>query len=115
MADRGHVVFIVTGADSEDDLDRLEQALDALKPEEDRETYPLPPPPVIALPPRQALFARRETLPLHAAAGRVCAQHLAPYPPGIPIVAPGERIEKKTVAYFERIGYNMVEDIQVVH
>ena len=54
-------------------------------------------------------------LPLHAAAGRVCAQHLAPYPPGIPIVAPGERIEKKTVAYFERIGYNMVEDIQVVH
>mgnify|MGYP005966835617 FL=1 len=114
LADRGHILCILTCMDTPEDLARLTAALDTL-PAGRRRLPPPPPPPEAVLTPRQALFARRETLPLHAAAGRVCAQHLAPYPPGIPIVAPGERIEKKTVAYFERIGYNMVEDIQVVH
>ena len=106
MADRGHVVFIVTGADSEADLDRLEQALDALKPGEDRETYPLPPPPVIALNPRQALFAPARELPLDQCGGMIAGEQIAPYPPGVPVIAPGEIISKKHLAYLEKIGYN---------
>lgn len=113
LADRGHILCILTCMDTPEDLARLTAALDTLPA--GRRACPAAPsagggPDAPAGPVRPP-----ETLPLHAAAGRVCAQHLAPYPPGIPIVAPGERIEKKTVAYFERIGYNMVEDIQVVH
>ena len=33
---------------------------------------------------------------------------------GIPVIAPGERVEKKTVAYLDRIGYNRVEAIETV-
>ena len=63
---------------------------------------------------RRALFSPRQALPLAQAAGQIAAQSIAPYPPGIPVVAPGERIEKKPIAYFEQIGYNMLEDVQVV-
>ena len=47
-----------------------------------------------------------ETLPLADCLGRVAAGQLAPYPPGIPVVAPGERIGKKELSYFAQIGYN---------
>ena len=55
---------------------------------------------------RQALFAPVERLPLQDCLGRVAAGQLAPYPPGVPVVAPGERIGKKELAYFRQIGYN---------
>ena len=42
-------------------------------------------------------------------AGRVAACQLAPYPPGVPVVAPGERIGKKELSYLQEIGYNSQE------
>lgn len=106
MADRGHVVFIVTGADSMADLDRLEQALEKLELEEDTETYPMPPQPEIVLRPRQALFAPAKTVSLADSEGEISACQIAPYPPGVPVVAPGEIITKKHLAYLREIGYN---------
>jgi len=44
------------------------------------------------LTPREAFFAEREAVPWGEAAGRVCAEVVAPYPPGVPLLAPGERI-----------------------
>ena len=70
---------------------------------------PTPPPPEApeaALTPRQALFAPRVRLPLADCAGRIAACQIAPYPPGVPVIAPGERIEKKHLAYLREIGYN---------
>lgn len=46
--------------------------------------------PETAMSPRQAFFAPRETVQAGKAAGRVCAETIAPYPPGIPALAPGE-------------------------
>ena len=48
--------------------------------------------PVAALPPREAYFAAHESVPADAAVGRVCAELVAPYPPGIPVLAPGEQV-----------------------
>lgn len=106
MADRGHVVFIVTGADSMEDLDRLEQALDALNLQGDDMQYPMPPTPEIVLRPRQALFASAQVLSLSECEGKISACQIAPYPPGVPVVAPGEVITKKHLAYLQEIGYN---------
>ena len=53
--------------------------------------------PVMAMPPRQAFFARRDTVTLEQAIGRVSAELIAPYPPGIPVLAPGEQITTDTV------------------
>ena len=40
--------------------------------------------------PREAFFAPRETVPVDRAVGRLAAETVAPYPPGIPALAPGE-------------------------
>ena len=51
----------------------------------------------IALTPRAAFFAPREAVPAEAAAGRIAAETVAPYPPGIPAVAPGELVRAPLV------------------
>ena len=108
MEDGGHVVFILTCMDSDADLDRLEGALEANRDLLGDRSVPLPPPPMprAVISQRQALFAKTESLPLEDCEGRVAACQLAPYPPGIPVVAPGELISKKELSYFKQIGYN---------
>ena len=107
MADGGHVILICTCQDDEFVFRVLTNKLDELRPLLG-DCPPLPPPPLpeAALTPRQALFAPRETVELERSAGRIAAGQIAPYPPGVPVVAPGERIEKKHLAYLKEIGYN---------
>lgn len=107
MEDGGHVVFICTPCHTAGDFDRLAGALEALAGALG-DGPPLPPPPLPrpVLTPRQALFAPTEALPLAGCLGRVAACQLAPYPPGVPVVAPGEAIGKKELSYFGEIGYN---------
>lgn len=114
MADRGHVVCILTGADEQADLDRLSRALDALAPEGDDREYPLPPPPVIVRRPRQALFAPARLLSLEQCQGLTAGEQVAPYPPGVPVIAPGEMVTKKHLAYLREIGYNMERKIHIL-
>ena len=47
-----------------------------------------------AVSPREAYFSRRETVPAAKAVGRVSAQLACPYPPGIPVLVPGETISQ---------------------
>ncbi|HEX6443693.1 MAG TPA: aminotransferase class I/II-fold pyridoxal phosphate-dependent enzyme [Streptosporangiales bacterium] len=49
--------------------------------------------------PRDAYFSAVEQVPADRAAGRVCAEMLTPYPPGIPAVLPGERLTAPIVRY----------------
>jgi lysine decarboxylase len=48
--------------------------------------------PQTVLAPREAFFAANETVPAAGAVGRVSAELVAPYPPGVPVLAPGELI-----------------------
>jgi arginine decarboxylase len=52
----------------------------------------------VVLAPRDAFFGPHETVPAAAAAGRVSAELVAPYPPGVPVLAPGERVTADIVA-----------------
>ncbi|MBQ9383572.1 MAG: aminotransferase class V-fold PLP-dependent enzyme [Ruminiclostridium sp.] len=47
------------------------------------------------LSPREAFFSRRETIPVGASAGRICAGITSPCPPCVPVVMPGERISEE--------------------
>jgi arginine/lysine/ornithine decarboxylase len=49
--------------------------------------------------PRDAFFAEVEQVPVSAAVGRVGAEMVSPYPPGVPVIAPGERITDEVVDY----------------
>jgi arginine decarboxylase len=49
--------------------------------------------------PRDAFFARTEDVPVEHAVGRVAAEMVSPYPPGVPAIAPGERISGEVLDY----------------
>jgi lysine decarboxylase len=60
-----------------------------------------PPPPwgELAMTPREAFLGPQEVVPFDQAAGRIAAESLAAYPPGIPNVLPGERLTRETLDY----------------
>jgi arginine decarboxylase len=55
----------------------------------------------LAMTPREAYLGRQEVVPAAQAAGRIAAESLATYPPGIPNVLPGERLSTETLAYIQ--------------
>lgn len=60
--------------------------------------------PDVVLTPRQAFFARRRRIPLEDAAGEVSAEQFCPYPPGVPLLAPGERVTEATIGAIRAAG-----------
>lgn len=115
MEDGGHVVFICTAQDSDEDFDHLERVLEELRDQMGScPPIPAPPLPERVISPRQALFAPGRTRTLRDCEGEIAASQIAPYPPGVPVVAPGERISKKELAYLREIGYNMLSPVRVV-
>ena len=59
----------------------------------------LPPIPETAFSPREAYFARSEHVDIGDAEGRIAAETIVFYPPGIPVLAMGDRIDGETLAY----------------
>lgn len=55
--------------------------------------------PKVAVPPRKAFYSEKISLPLRAAEGKICTEFVMCYPPGIPILAPGELITKEIIEY----------------
>ena len=104
MADRDTIVPIVTLADEPGHVDRFTETLVAAI--ERHRSVPRHPvtglawgvDPRVVLPPRDAFFAPHETVPAGVAAGRVSAELVAPYPPGVPVLAPGELVTTEIVA-----------------
>ncbi len=118
MADLDTVVPILTLAEPADAVDRLVGAIAASverRREEPRAAVPAAAwrvEPATVMQPREAYFAPRRATPLHEAVGRVSAELIAPYPPGVPVLAPGELVTSEAVAslhstieYGGRIAY----------
>jgi lysine decarboxylase len=57
----------------------------------------------LAMTPREAFLGAQEAVPIEEAVGRVAAESLAAYPPGIPNVFPGERVTAQTLDYIGRV------------
>jgi lysine decarboxylase len=108
MADRDTLVPIVTLADRPATVARLVEALErsialrrgAARPLAASSVWSLQP--VAAISPREAFFAPRERVPAAHAVGRVAAETAAPYPPGIPALAPGELITEEILVALQR-------------
>jgi arginine decarboxylase len=107
MADRDTIVAIVTLADDQATVGAFADTLAGIVERHrgvPRRVVPaaawtVEPEPV--LPPREAFFADREIVPSAYAVGRVSAELVAPYPPGVPVLAPGERITAAGLAALE--------------
>ena len=96
MADRDTIVFLATLADSSDDFTALADALiPILKRHQGQRresatalSWSVVPTRGISM--RDAYFAKTEMVDASAAEGRISADLIAPYPPGVAVVAPGE-------------------------
>jgi arginine decarboxylase len=112
LSDHRRLMALITYADSEANIDRLIGALRALcdaHPGADPARIPEVPAPAdlrmeTAMLPRDAFLGATEMVPWRDAAGRVSAEMICPYPPGIPIVAPGERLTRVVVDYLEQLA-----------
>jgi arginine decarboxylase len=84
-------------------LEALRGAVEGL-PAGDRSREVFAPPPPwgeLVMSPREAFLGPQEVVPVSEASGRVAAESLAAYPPGIPNVLPGERLSGETLEYMQ--------------
>ncbi len=51
--------------------------------------------------PREAFYSEKNTIPFKESAGKICGEMIMAYPPGIPIITPGERITEEIIEYVE--------------
>jgi lysine decarboxylase len=83
-------------------VDGLRHAVEQIGPAdvEDRRTFAEPPPwGPLELAPRDAFLGPQQVVAFEQAEGRIAAESLAAYPPGVPNVLPGERLTGPTIAY----------------
>lgn len=112
LADHRRLMLIITYADSDANIDRTITALRALAAgngSADHGDIPDVPPTAqlrmeTVMLPRDAFLGATELVPWREAAGRISAEMICPYPPGIPIVAPGERLTDAVVDYFQALA-----------
>ena len=103
LADRDTVVPIITMNDDVVAVDRFVDGISEAIERERSTPRPVRPSiswtiePKVVMSPREAFFAPHLTVPADEAIGRVSAEIVAPYPPGIPVLAPGERITSEAV------------------
>lgn len=118
MSDERNAVFILTCADSPAALHRLKRGLKKLSRRRLQGDIlpPLPPLPegerVMSV--RQAWFAPHGRIPLEGAAGMVCARPVTPYPPGVPLLWPGEKISAAHIELLRQRWYNESDEVFVV-
>jgi arginine/lysine/ornithine decarboxylase len=109
MSDLLGVVCLITPGDSPAGIDRLVEAIAALAAERGprlalggpvlRSAAAAIAPDAQALTPREAYFAPSRAVPLSETAGAVAAEAVVPYPPGIPVLTPGEVVSPAKIDY----------------
>lgn len=107
LSDHRRIEATFSIADNDESAGRLKTALERLVQSAD--DLPRPHPVEIPEPedleletvmlPRDAFFGKVEHVKVSEAAGRVAAEQITPYPPGIPAVVPGERINQPVIDY----------------
>lgn len=112
LSDYKNVLAIVTYANEQSDIDRLVKACEDISRTHQQNPYkkerpadsqspvfPKLPPQVMT--PRKAYFSEKKTVRWQDAIGKISGQMVAPYPPGIPVIYPGERISREVWEYIE--------------
>ena len=115
-----HLTFIISLGNTQADIQKLIQACETLSHSSTphsplpiceavsfRTPYSLLPTPHSLLPPaispRDAYFSATETIPTSEAVDRLCGELICPYPPGIPLLMPGEVITIKAIESLKQI------------
>ena len=104
LSDMYNILALVTPGDTEDSVGKLLVALRDLASqhhvnEANELVVKIPEIPHLSLTPRDAFYADTEVVPFKESAGRIIAEFIYVYPPGIPILLPGEVISQTNIDY----------------
>lgn len=103
FGDLGNLLAYISVGDRRQDIERLVSALAEIRRRYKKgkagmltQEYI---PPLVVDTPQNAFYAEKESLPLEETVGRVCTEFVMCYPPGIPILAPGEEVTPQILDY----------------
>lgn len=125
FGDIGNLLAYVSVGDRQRDLERLVGALAEIRRRHQRadrssmlrHEYISP---AVVMSPRDAFYGEKQSLPIRQTVGRVCSEFVMCYPPGIPIIAPGERMTQEVldyIVYAKEKGCSMTgpQDMELEH
>lgn len=105
FGDIGNILAYISIGDRRQDIERLVSALAEIKRRYQKDKAGMLSQeyidPQVVVTPQEAFYAEKESLPIGDTAGRVCSEFVMCYPPGIPILAPGEKITQGILEYIE--------------
>jgi arginine/lysine/ornithine decarboxylase len=105
FGDLGNILAYVSPGDRTVDIERLVGALVEIRRLEKKDRRGMLDleyiNPIVKMSPQNAFYATKKELKLEDAIGRISSEYVMAYPPGIPILAPGEMITKEIVTYIK--------------
>ena len=103
FGDLGNILAYLSIGDRRQEVERLVSALSEVKRRYQKDKTGMLSQeyisPIVAATPQESFYAKKESLPIKETRGRICSEFVMCYPPGIPILAPGERITDKIIDY----------------
>lgn len=105
FGDIGNILAYLSIGDRVQEIERLVSALAEIKRRYKKDPAGLLSQeyidPVVVCSPQSAFYSQKKSVPLEESAGQVCSEFVMCYPPGIPILAPGERITENIIEYIQ--------------
>lgn len=103
LADMNNIMALIGIGDHEESIDKLVYALSSIAKKSDKQSFKkvtlLPNMPETIVIPRDAFYSHKKSVSLQNSIGEICGEMIMSYPPGIPVVCPGERITRDIVDY----------------
>ena len=103
FGDIGNILAYISIGDRIQDIERLVRALEDIKRLYSRKSSKLHNAeyiaPIVAATPQKAFYSDKKLVPIRDTAGMICGEFVMCYPPGIPILAPGEQITNEIISY----------------
>ena len=105
FGDIGNILAYLSIGDRMQELERLVSALAEIKRRYKKDPDGLLSQeyidPEVVCSPQEAFYSQKKSIPINESSGFVCSEFVMCYPPGIPILAPGERITKDIIDYIQ--------------
>ncbi|MBR4152473.1 MAG: aminotransferase class I/II-fold pyridoxal phosphate-dependent enzyme [Selenomonadaceae bacterium] len=113
LSDAANLLFLITYADTDETISKLLDALKVISGQgkvvrRQKEIFLSGEISMAALSPRETFYSPVEVVPIKESVGRICAEEITFYPPGIPLLMPGEKISAQVIEMIRQSGGKVI-------